>query len=300
MLPFVFKLSPASLAANDAVEHATKNCPFTVSDSVHGMLSPVELEAMSARMEANADEWLARKIKPPVVKAPKAAKAVRRPPKVVANPFAGYLMSLDDFGRSYPLFAMDIIEGIARLDWHDRPIGVGGISKPLSVKRIINILEWLPEITNDAVEDFLGLQKRHARRYVKAAELAIPRMMRCRPESLRCEMDGVDPDPGPCVWVDLDDVSKPSSAELAQLHHDLRTLTQFKTAEEYERDDVAKFSSAPSHDVIVLPVRKQHPKREEVMNLLGQEVPKLQIERITGVQRKTITKWQQEELSLAA
>ena len=108
MLPFVFKLSPASLAANDAVEHATKNCPFTVSDSVHGMLSPVELEAMSARMAANADEWLARKIKPPVVKAPKAAKAVRRPPKVVANPFAGYLMNLDDFGRSYPLFAMDM------------------------------------------------------------------------------------------------------------------------------------------------------------------------------------------------
>ncbi|VVN47590.1 helix-turn-helix domain-containing protein [Pseudomonas fluorescens] len=255
------------------------------------LLSVAQLDGMSARISANADQWLERKLKPIKPKKPKVGKIIRRPPKAIANPFAGHLTH--NLGRDYPEFAMDIIEGIARLDWHNRGIGQGGISKPLSVRRIIKVLEWLPEITNEAVEDFLDLEERHARRYVKAAELAIPRMMECRPDSLRYDMDRVE-SPRPCQWKDLDNLNTPSSEELAKLHHDLRTLTEYATAEEYERDD------DPSHDVAALTIRKQHPKRGEVMALLKQDVPKLQIERATGVQRKTITKWQAEALAMAA
>ena len=268
--------------------------------STQQLLSAAQLVAMSARMGANADQWLEKKLKPTKHKKPNADKADGRPPKVIANPFAGYLMRLDDYGRGFPLFALDIIEGIARLDWHNRDIGEGGISKPLSVRRIITVLEWLPEITNEAVEYLLNLGERHARRYVKAAELAIPRMMKCRPDSLKYEMEGIEPPRKPCQWEDVEDLSTPSPEELAKLHHDMRTFTEYATAEEYERDDTTKLNGITLTDVAAFPARKQHPKRGEVMALLAQDVTKLQIERMTGVQRKTITKWQAETLTLAA
>lgn len=55
-----------------------------------------------------------------------------RPTKIITNLFHGYIGPTTYYGQ-YPHFAMDILEGIARLDWHDRPIGSGGSSKPLSV-----------------------------------------------------------------------------------------------------------------------------------------------------------------------
>lgn len=246
------------------------------------LLTGQELDAMSARMGANADQWLEKKLKPTKRRKPKADKASRRPPKVIANPFAGYLMRLDDFGRGYPLFAMDIIEGIARLDWHDREIGQGGISKPLSVRRIITVLEWLPEITNEAVEVLLDLGERHARRYVKAAELAIPRMMKCRPDSLRYEMDGIEPPHKPCQREDLDILVTPSPEELAKLHHDLRTFTEYATTEEYERQ---------YPDMTVGAVVVALPKREFVLQMLEQGKAIKAIERETGVTSKTIRRW---------
>jgi hypothetical protein len=259
------------------------------------LLSPSELEAMSARMGANADNWLAARLKPD---RQTVVKLIRRPAKTIVNPFAGYLMQLDDFNRPYPLFAMDIIEGIARLDWHGRGNGVGGISKPLSVRRIISILEWLPEITNEAVERFLSLGERHASRYVKAVELAIPRMINSRPDSLRWEMEGVLPPPpnGSSEWEDLDGLRKPSAEELAQLHHDMRTFTEYATAEEYE----AETDNMVVHTTATFKVKKGHPKRVEVMELLGQGLSQVAIERTTGVPRKTIRRWQAETLTKAA
>lgn len=250
------------------------------------LLTDQQLDAMSTRMGANADQWLEKKLKPTKVRKPRADKVNRRPPKVVANPFAGYLMNLDDYGRTYPLFAMDIIEGIARLDWHDREIGQGGISKPLSVRRIITILEWLPEITNKAVEDFLDLGERHARRYVKAAELAIPRMMKCRPDSLRYEMDGIEPPRKPCLWEDVDKLITPSPEELAKLHHDLRTFTEYATVEEYERQ---------YPDMSVGAVVVALPKRELVLQMLAEGKAVKAIEREAGISAKTIRRWRDED-----
>jgi uncharacterized protein YerC len=250
------------------------------------LLSAAELDAMNAKMGANADQWLEKKLKPIKPKKPKVDKVTRRPPKVIPNPFAGFLMRLDDYDRTYPLFAMDIIEGIARLDWHDREIGQGGISKPLSVRRIITVLEWLPEITNKAVEEFLDLGERHARRYVKAAELAIPRMMKCRPDSLRYEMDGIEPPRKPCQWEDLDNLITPSPEELAKLHHDLRTFTEYATAEEYEHQ---------YPDMSVGAVVVALPKRELILQMLAQSKAVKAIERETGVSAKTIRRWRDDQ-----
>lgn len=264
------------------------------------LLSPAELEALNTRFAANAKKWLIENAPAPKTVSQRNLKnASGRKPKAIENPFYMYIGCMTDWGR-YPVFALDIIEGIARLDWHGRAIGVGGKSTPLSVRRLAVILESLPVVTTDSVMDLLPLETRHASRYVKAMELIIPRMMECRPETLRNEMEGIEPEPKPCEWEDLDTLSAPSAEELAKLHYDLRTLTQFKSAEEYERDHEDELSGARFTKLIAFSVRKQHPKRHEVMGMLAQGLSQSEIERLTGVQRKTVRKWQAETLALTA
>ncbi|MGG7647936.1 helix-turn-helix domain-containing protein [Pseudomonas sp. ES4] len=264
------------------------------------LLSPAQLEALNARFAANANKWLIENAPAPKTvsqRNPKSASG--RKPKAVENPFYMYIGCMTDWGR-YPDFALDIIEGVARLDWHGRAIGVGGKSMPLSVRSLTVILESLPVVTTETVMDLLSLEERHASRYVKAMELIIPRMMDCRPKTLRNEMEGIEPEPKPCEWEDLDVLSVPSAEELAKLHYDLRTLTQFKSAEEYERDHEDGLIGAPITSVIAFPARMQHPKRREVMGMLAQGLSQSEIERLTGVPRKTIRRWQAETLALAA
>lgn len=264
------------------------------------LLSPAELEALNTRFAANAKKWLIENAPAPKTVSQRNLKNVSgRKPKAIENPFYMYIGCMTVWGR-YPVFALDIIEGIARLDWHGRAIGVGGKSTPLSVRRLAVILESLPVVTTDSVMDLLPLEARHASRYVKAMELIIPRMMECRPETLRNEMEGIEPEPKPCEWEDLDTLSAPSAEELAKLHYDLRTLTQFKSAEEYERDHEDELSGARFTKLIAFSVRMQHPKRHEVMGMLAQGLSQSEIERLTGVQRKTVRKWQAETLALTA
>lgn len=151
------------------------------------------------------------------------AKRVRgRPAKIIVNPFEGFIGPTTDYGQ-YPYFASDIIEGIARLDWHDRPIGKGGSSKPLSVKCLFGILAQLPKISAVSVEGFLGIGTRQAQRYVKAIELAMPFLMRSRPRCLASEMDhGVILTMRRDDWTDK--LPAPDSVTLAKLHYDLRDL----------------------------------------------------------------------------
>lgn len=264
-------------------------------------LSPAELEALNARIAANADQWLtdnAPKTKTKTkTKLPRKPKSTRgRKPKVITNPFYEFI-GCTTYWERYPVFALDIIEGIARLDWYDRPIGVNGKSTQLSVRKLVLILESLPAVTNEAVEDLLQLGERHARRYVKAIELIIPWMRKSRPRSLINEMDGIEPELKACEWDDGDELCKPSAEELAKLHHDLRTLTEFKTAEKYE----AEYPTHPAlANVVALPVRHeqqsrhQPPKKLDVFKMLTQGVAVKAIERNTGVSAKTIRKWRDE------
>ncbi|EPJ9684118.1 response regulator transcription factor [Pseudomonas aeruginosa] len=275
--------------------HVSSSPSATESHPSTKLLSPAELEALNVRISANADKWLADnapKTKSKTERKPKSNRGKK--PKIIDNPFYGFIGCTTDWGR-YPVFAENIIEGVARLDWHDRPIGVGGKSTPLSVRNLVVILESLPVVTNETVEDLLQLGERHARRYVKAIELIVPWMMKIRPQSLINEMDGIEPEPKACKWNDCDDACAPNIEELAKLHHDLRTLTEYKTAEEYE-------TAYPIHpinaNVVTLPTHHQHqrqnPKRQDVVRMLAQGMAVKAIERETGVSAKTIRKWRHE------
>ena len=63
----------------------------------------------------------------------------------------------------------DIVQGIARLD-HQM---TKGISKPLSVSRMYNILQCMPLINTREVMAMLDVDTRQAQKYVKACKLVI-------------------------------------------------------------------------------------------------------------------------------
>lgn len=169
------------------------------------MLNPEEIQELSHRCKANADRLIAQRLAKNKSKSarsdscisnPKTATDNRRgrPPKQFQNPFFGFLGKTSDVER-YPHFSADIMEGIARLDWHDRSIGQGGSSKPLSLRSLMLILENLEAITSSGVGNLLDIQARHSQRYVKAIELAMPYLMKSRPPSLIYKMDLPDDEP---------------------------------------------------------------------------------------------------------
>ncbi|MFJ4348101.1 helix-turn-helix domain-containing protein [Pseudomonas sp. NPDC089401] len=260
------------------------------------LLSQSELNELDARIAANADKWLKDHAPKTKSKATRKSKSNRgRKPKVIENPFFGFIDCTSHWGR-YPVFAESIIEGVARLDWHDRPIGKGGKSMPLSVRNIAVILESLPVISNEAVEDLLQLGERHARRYFKAMQLIIRAMMENRPQALINEMEGIEPAPKACEWEDSDNACTPSPEVLTKLHYDLRTLTEFNSAEEYEADyppqpgtvAIVAFPNCHAHQ------QRQHLKKPQALEMLAQGQSVKSIERGTGVSAKTIRKWREE------
>jgi len=262
------------------------------------LLSKQELEELDARISANADKWLEANLPSPKTANPRLPKSTcGRKPKIIHNPFYGFIGCMTYWGR-YPVFALDIMEGIARLDWHDRPIGVGGKSMPLSVRSLAVILESLPIVSNEAVEDLLQLGERHARRYVKAIELIIPSMMEKRPRSLRDDMDNVEPEQAGCDWLDHQELNPPTPDDLKKLHHDLRTFTRHNTAEEYDEEYEAELSCLIREpNSIDFPAREQHPKRAQAVQMILEGATFKAVERETSVSAKTIRKWRNEALA---
>ncbi|WP_247255431.1 hypothetical protein [Pseudomonas moorei] len=190
------------------------------------LLTPNQLGELDQRIAARADALIAARTGRIQIK-PKPSNEITpsnrgRPPKSIANPFYLLIGPTTNYGR-YPIFAMDIIEGIARLDWHDRRTSTGGKSMPLSVRNLAAILDHLEKVTSESVCQTLRIAERHAQRYVKAIELIIPHMMKARPKSLILNMEEIH-EPGYHDWEDVDELTQPSTDELAKLHHDLRTL----------------------------------------------------------------------------
>lgn len=202
------------------------------------MLSAAQIAALSARVGANADRaiqtFLAKSGQPaPIVKKQlaKPAKTTRRgrPAKQIVNHFCGLIGPTTTYGR-YPFFVQDIIEGIARLNWHDRSTDKGGSSKPLSVRSLMVILESVEEVTADSVAAIIGTKTRQAQRYVKAIELAMPFLMKSRPKRLVFEMDLPEDEFVNAIYRQklretclelLDDLPPPSLEDLAKLRQDL-------------------------------------------------------------------------------
>ncbi|AZC28749.1 hypothetical protein PUP68_04855 [Pseudomonas chlororaphis] len=192
------------------------------------MLTPAEVFELDKRIGARTDRWIANNIGrrqiPPkaITKTISKASTRGRRPKVIKNPFFTYIGPTTAYGR-YPGFAQDVIEGVARLDWHARPIDSGGKSMPLSVRKCFVILEMLDEVTTVGVQELFSYSQSQAQRYMKAMELAIPFMMKARPPSLIADMNG-DLLPGESPWTD--ELLTPIPDALAKLHHDLRPLGQ--------------------------------------------------------------------------
>jgi len=192
------------------------------------MLTPDELFELDKRIGARTDRLIAIHIarseispRPLTKAAPKTSNRGRKP-KVIKNPFFTYLGPTTVYGR-YPGFAQDVVEGVARLDWHARPIDTGGKSMPLSVRKCFVILEALDELTTAGVQALFSYSQSQAQRYMKAIELVIPFMIQARPPSLVAEMNG-DYLPGVNPWAD--ELAIPPPDVLSKLHYDLRTLGQ--------------------------------------------------------------------------
>jgi hypothetical protein len=257
-------------------------------------LSEKQLGKIDSRISANADKWLKDNFPQAKPNSPRTAKSTRgRKPKIIHNPFFGFIGWMTFWGR-YPVFALDIVEGIARLDWHDRPPTSGGKSMPLSVRNLLVILESLPLVTTMSVGDLLRLEDGHSRRYVRAIELIIFWLMKCRPKSLYNEMEGLQPDQTYSKWADEDELAPPPPEVLEKLHYDLRTLTKYASAEEYEASDQPAVT-VPS--VVAFPTRQPHPKKHQVLQMLRDGVALKAISRETGVAVKTIRKWRDERLA---
>lgn len=258
------------------------------------LLPPLKLAALNARIAANTQRLLNTNTPTSQNRKPKSTRGPK--PKTITNPFYGFIGRETQWGR-YPKFAMDIIEGIARLDWHDQPIGTNGKSMPLSVRKLTLILENLPIFSNEAIEDLLQLRERHARRYLKAVQLIIPWMMKSRPSLLSQEMNGT---PIKVLsrsiatthdWQDCDDANIPSSEVLEKLHYDLRTLTQFNSIEEHE----AELNNTQHQETTIkFPGRQEHPMKSKVMQMLREGAQVKPISRDTKVDPKTIRKWRAE------
>lgn len=176
------------------------------------LLTSNQLDELEQRIAARADALIAARTRHIQIK-PKPPNEITpsnrgRPPKTIANPFYVFIGPTTSYGR-YPLFAMDIIEGIARLDWYDRRTGTGGKSMPLSVRNLVIILEMLEKVTSESVSQTLRLAERHAQRYVKAIELIIPHMMRTRPKSLILDMEEIH-EPGNQGREDIVELFQPT------------------------------------------------------------------------------------------
>jgi len=271
-----------------------KFAKLEIAQDADKLLTAAELNALDIRLAANAERWLEKKLPITKSKNSRKPKSNRGPkPKVLHNPFLGFIGRTTLWGR-YPVFALDVMEGVIRLEWHNRTEEVGGKSTPLALSRIILILESLPFVSNEKVADLLQLGERHARRYFKAIEIILPAMMAARPNSLIEEMEHTEPNPKPCEWEDRYEACKPSAETLEKLHYDLRTLTQYKTAEEYDAEmEEQCFASKPTP----FPTRQHHPKKPEVTKMLADGMGIKSIERQTGVAAKTIRKWRDEILA---
>lgn len=132
---------------------------------------------------------------------------------ILDNTVIDYIGSTTTYGL-YPRWAMDIIEGVARLDWDSKPSDSKLKSSPLSVKNLCTILSLQEQISTESISDCLGVKERHARRYMQACKLMMPFLEKSLPSDIKIK----------CIeWLDLHELI-PDPLELMKLHYDMRDL----------------------------------------------------------------------------
>lgn len=135
------------------------------------MLTPSELKALDKRISANADKVIAGTVRTlaPVRK----ARTGRKPSSFVNTILPECLDVLYAGEDNWPLWADDILAGIARLDWYRE----GDRSIPLSALKILKCLAHLETIDSYSISHLLHIGERQAQRYYTACELAQKHMI---------------------------------------------------------------------------------------------------------------------------
>ncbi|MNE88117.1 Sigma-70, region 4 [compost metagenome] len=84
----------------------------------------------------------------------------------------------------------------------------------------------------------------------------------------------------------------PTAEEMAKLHHDMRTFTEYAAAEEYEKESSVELTGKRTDNVVMFPARKQHPKKAEALILIEQGLSLRAISRELGISVNTVRSWQ--------
>jgi hypothetical protein len=165
----------------------------------HALSLHSRLEERTAALEAKASRLYSRAVVDNSGRPQRGRKA-----KSIANPLAGFrsfygaseidVRNEAEQWDGYPLWLDDVLQGVARLDWY-RP---KGRSIPLSVKKMVRLLDALPVITTSHVAALLLVEERQASRYVAAISLAMPFLIKGMPSALRQYLEEAGMD----LWED--------------------------------------------------------------------------------------------------
>lgn len=182
-------------------------------------LSQEEINRLDKAIGSHADKLISAhykslKNKPRIedVQQLKTSNAGRKP-TMLTNTVVEYIGKTTPYGL-YPYWALDIIEGVARLDWDSKPSDSPLKSSPLSVNKLCIIMSSMEDISTKEISTAFGMKERHARRYMQACKLMMPYLEKSVPAKNKI---------GCIKWLDLHDLI-PDAAELAQLHYDMRDL----------------------------------------------------------------------------
>ncbi|WP_155412653.1 MULTISPECIES: helix-turn-helix domain-containing protein [Pseudomonas] len=275
------------------------------------MLTNEQLSELNSRFESNANALISARgaggIKP-------ERSATGGDYEKLVNPFAGYivcpLVPVDNTSKDhtlYPKWCLDVVEGVARLNWY-RP---EGDQFPLSVKKILLMLQTCKQIDKYTVGEMFDFESRQAERYVQAARIVIPQLEKVVPESLKLKIKDCIPlfdtsaqVVGIASTIDLtDDVPnvfewKRHMAEwLEKLHHDCEMVfTKYNTREFYEADRLEILSEAivrypVRNPVTVKVLRVEHPMQAKALEMIRSGLSVANVARETGVHRNTVSKW---------
>ncbi|WP_025166286.1 hypothetical protein [Pseudomonas taeanensis] len=156
---------------------------------------PPDLAALNEKLETRTRQLEERFVRLSAA-SNKTAKRGRKP-RALDNPIVGvfsHVAATTDQRHGYPAWADDVFQGVARLDWYR----ANARSIPLSVKRLVRIIDHLPVISTANISTLLLLEERQARRYMTAIELALPYLLKGIPSALMQELQvGAD-------WLDDD------------------------------------------------------------------------------------------------
>ncbi|WP_371229059.1 helix-turn-helix domain-containing protein [Pseudomonas sp. QE6] len=265
-----------------------------------GLLSKEQLIELHNSIESKAERWLKRNLvereKRPVT--PKSN--VGRKETVIVNPFFGYAFSTDEANdrttarnAMYPNWAVDVLVGVSRMPWYRRPDGPS-----LSIKKMVEMLAKLENISSRRVQMYLGLGEDQSQRYASALQIVVPRLMACRPAWLVKRMDNSAKQTDGLKIIHAhweDDLEPPPPDVLEALQHAMATLPGHEQYdEEYQAEldhDLRAVDLIASYEPPAPLPNPEHPKKAQVMVLLDEGKSIREIVRQTGVSDKTVQKW---------